>query len=223
MTRPGHRFTLSLVQTPNDMDLVAQMRYRAYRSVHAVRETADARFTDVFDGQPEARTFLAWWGQTPLASTRTLCARGDLGALTSALAFQDVLKRWIPDDAVVVEANRFVVDPHHAELSNGVVWPLFRAHLLRCAVEGADFFVAGVRPEHVPVYRRLMHLEIVGDARVFPGLRTPMYLMMGDCRRDLERIFRKRPYLRCSPEETTLLFGEVSRVHPDHPHARPGL
>ncbi|NTY02432.1 hypothetical protein [Deinococcus sp. JMULE3] len=222
MSLPGHQFSLSRVRTSGEWDIVARMRYRAYRSVQAIPEKADARFTDAFDEQPQAMTVLAHLGEVPVASTRTLCARGDLGGLTSSVAFHDVM-RTIPADAVVVEANRFVADPVQAHLGGGAVWALFRAHLLRCAAVKADFFVAGVRAEHVALYRRLMHLEVVSEARIFPGLRTPMVLMVGDCRRDLERIFLERPHLRPAQVEAERLFGEVSRVYPDHQYARPGL
>ncbi|GGN43372.1 hypothetical protein GCM10010842_30800 [Deinococcus daejeonensis] len=199
------------------------MRYRAYRSIQAIPENATAHFTDAFDKKPSSVTFLAYLGPTPIASTRTLCADGNFGDLTSSMAFHDVLERVVPANAVVVEANRFVVDPLQADLGGGVIWELFRAHLLRCVFEKADYFVAGVRAEHVTLYRRLMHLEVVSEPRVFPGLQTPMFLMVGDCRRDLERIFQERPHLRAAPDEFEHLFGEVSRVHPDHQHTRPGL
>lgn len=211
-------YHLTVAQTPGDRHLVARMRYRAYHAVNAIPACPNELFEDAFDDLPHARTFIAWQGETPVAATRTLCSRQPPAGLTTAGAFADVLERVLPPAATVVEANRFVVDPQHADHARGVVWTLFRANLMRCTHEHADLFVAGIRPEHTSIYRRVLHLDVVSEARRFPGLTCDMHLVVADCRAALPAIYAARPALWTRPEErTALLGGEVTRAHlPPH-------
>lgn len=217
-------FTLSVARTPAELDVAAAIRYRAYRATGALPESASARFLDAFDQAPDARTVLVWHGDRPVAATRTLVSRDAARTdLTAALAFGDVIREVIPPHAVVIEANRFVVDPDVAGMTRRAIWPMIRANLMRCAFEEGDYFVAALRPAHLAFYARVLRLSVASEERVYPGLRTGMHLMTADLHTQVPLIMAEFTALKATHVERAALFGEVSRVHPDHQHTRPGL
>jgi hypothetical protein len=197
---PQDHLELRRVRTAADHDAVYALRYRAYHAAGSLPGNATGRFSDAFDDGDHVITFLVLRGGVPVASTRTLVARdGQMSALTSFAAFAPFMTHY-HSRQVLVEANRFVIDPPH-QSSLDVLYALMKANVLRCELEGADVFVAGIRAEHQAFYRRVLHMRVVSPPFRYPGLTVEMSLMEVDFPVHIPAVRLRSPRLAVTPGE----------------------
>lgn len=197
-------FTLTRVESAQDLDSMYDLRYRAYHASGAIPSNPTQRFRDDFDESAHAMCFLVHLNGVAVASTRTLVARGpNRDALTSHRAFAPYLTPATVQGDIVVEGNRMVIDPGHQSKMLYINHALFKAHSLRCKLENAHAFVAGVRVPHVPFYRRSMCMDVVSPTALYPGLNVPMVLMAVNLSLRISEVYRNTPQMVVSDEEFT--------------------
>jgi hypothetical protein len=184
---------------------VYALRYRAYRSVDAIEESPYERFSDAYDEQPNH----ALWA---------LLENGRLvGSIRSAwYEPQSVwsipeLDTYATDLALVPGAelglysgNRFVVCPDFAKRSDTYAMHLLRFHILLAQTFPA-VVLAAVRGHHVPFYKRVLLLERVSKARLYPGLNCSMYLLACRYHEQIAAVYEKTPSLFPKEHERMLV------------------
>jgi hypothetical protein len=99
--------------------------------------------------------------------------------------------------------NRFVVCPSHAKRDDEYAMHLLRNHIMLAKLSPA-LSLAAVRGHHVPFYKRVLLLSRVSQARIFPGLNYPMYLLACDYQERIAAVYKKTPSLR--PKDSVCLL-----------------
>lgn len=197
MAYPAHSdetIEIRRVRTDEDLDAVFALRYRAYHAAGSIPTNATRRFSDAFDRQAHVVTFLVLRGGHPVASTRTLATRGDhLEKLTVHAAFGAHMTHYQASQ-VVVEANRFVIEPEH-QCSRELLYAIMKANVLRCELEQANVFVAGIRAEHMAFYRRVLRMRVASPPACYPGLSVEMSLMEVNYHQHIAAVRRSYPQL----------------------------
>lgn len=179
---------------------VYALRYRAYLHEGAIDPTPSESFSDHYDRQPNHVLWALFDAGVLVGSIRsTWYDPGSAWSIPERDCYGDCLDRHIPAEARLISGNRFVTEPHRPQQSDRYAMQLLRHHLT-LAAPLSDYGVAAVRANHLRFYRRVLKMERGSEARVCPGLKCAMHLILAETRRTMELIYRDAPCLR-PPQE----------------------
>ncbi len=191
---PG--FAMRRIATREEWDLVRALRFDALRARGEIAEGEDRGYGDRHDAALNASTFLLTRNGRAVASTRSSVSSAKRRwPLPSMEVFARQIEDGVGRDATLVEASLTVVDPASGADSKVALFHLFKAHMLHCAVENADWLVAAVRDSQMGFYRRMFNMEILTGAEVVPGLASPRVVMGLEYRGQAPLLFKRIPLL----------------------------
>jgi len=186
-----------------------KLRHLCYHSNGYIDARKSGEFSDSYDAISLNKTIVIYDREQPVASIRVCCmdlSLSDPAARDLPLAhvFPDELASLLEPDGRVVELNRLVRHPAHAQ-SQGLVFILFRMADFMIRQHDPDFVASCVRSNHVGFYRRL-RFEHVAGPKEYTGLNFMTNFLA--CRRtSYEMVRRIIPVLRISPAAYSLYEG----------------
>ena len=168
------------VLTEGEMEDVFRLRYRAYRTINAIPESEEQRFTDEYDLLANTICFALVRGTKLLGSIRLLTSACGGKNLTAYLAFPDSIQLSFCEYTRIIEANRFVVDPAwETGKEFRCQFYLFKALIAVSLAFDAEYYIGAVRGNHIPFYQRVVFMEPISQPAVYPGLSVQMTLLGG--------------------------------------------
>lgn len=178
-------------------DAVYSLRYQAYRREGAIDELQGERFEDKYDQQPNHVLWALCDQERVVGSIRTTWFDPSEPSLRipEMDGYAEDLPKFVPADVRLVSGNRFVTDPDRKDRDSSYALLLLR-HYMVVAHQKAGFSLAAVRANHLPFYRRVLKLERVSEPKLYPGLKSMMYLTACDFEANIERVYSKTPVLR---------------------------
>ncbi len=188
-------FEMRRVATREDWSDVRSLRFDALRERSEIGTNGEGGYGDDHDAALNATTFLLLRNARAIASTRSSVSSarrrwplpaGDVYAAEIAA---------LGADATVVEASLMVVDPASQMEPKTALFHLFKAHMLQCASENADWLVIAVRDSQIGFYRRMFNMEILSGAESYAGLASPRVLMGLEYRAQAALLFKRMPML----------------------------
>lgn len=209
----AHRgFEMRRVATREDWSDVKSIRFEALRERGEIAESANASFGDDHDAALNTTTFLLARNGRSIGSTRSSVSSAKR---RWALPASDTYASQIASlgaDATVVEASLMVVDPAAAADPKTTLFHLFKAHMLQCASESADWLIVAVRDSQIGFYRRMFNMEILSGAERYPGLASPRVLMGLEYREQAPLLFKRMPMLAVTDadESDFAAFGVIT-------------
>ncbi len=188
-------FEMRRVATREDWADARALRYEALRGRGEIAQNAEAAYGDDHDAAFNTTTFLLsrngrWVGSTR-SSVSSAQRRWPLPASDAYAAEIATLG----SDATLVEASLMVVDPASAIDPKTALFHLFKAHMLQCASENADWLIIAVRDSQIGFYRRMFNMEILSGAESYAGLASPRVLMGLEYRVQAQLLFMRMPML----------------------------
>jgi hypothetical protein len=184
------------ISTREDWESVRTLRFDALRARGEIPGDAEGSHGDGHDAALNAATFLLERNGRPVGSTRSsVSSASRRWPLPAMEVFAREIESTLGPDATVVEASLTVVDPASALDPKIALFHLFKAHMLHCAVENADWLVAAVRDSQMGFYRRMFNMEILTGAEMLPGLASPRVLMGLEYRGQAPLLFKRLPVL----------------------------
>ena len=206
------------VTAPEDWTAVRAMRYRALRARDDVLESPALEYGDPFDSALNTETFLLTHEGRPMASTRTSVASSNRRwPLPGGDAFAEAIGA-LGTDATLVESSLTVVDPLAASDWKAVLFHLFKAHMLECSIESADWLLIAVRESQIGFYRRMFNMEILSGTEPYPGHIAPRVLMGLEYQVQSALLAKRIPLIEVSAEDERdfaqtgcILFGKPRR------------
>ena len=208
-------FEMRRVETREDWSEVKALRFGALRERGEIAESGDAAYGDDHDAAFNTTTFLLSRNGRSIGSTRS--------SVSSAM------RRWplpasntyaneiagLGADATLVEASLMVVDPAASTDPKSALFHLFKAHMLQCASENADWLVVAVRDSQIGFYRRMFNMEILSGAEHYPGLASPRVLMGLEYRAQASLLFKRMPMLAVSAADERAFVTSGAITFPD--------
>ena len=188
-------FEMRRVTTREDWSDVRSLRFDALRERSEIGDNDEAAYGDDYDAALNTTTFLLLRNARAIASTRSSVSSarrrwplpaGDVYAAEIAA---------LGADATVVEASLMVVNPASQMEPKTALFHLFKAHMLQCASENADWLVLAVRDSQIGFYRRMFNMEILSGAEKYAGLAAPRVLMGLEYRAQAPLLFKRMPML----------------------------
>lgn len=198
----NHNYVLNPCETEKEISDAVKLRYTAYRNVGAIDENEKMEFKDKYDLLPNSKTCLVYEEGAAVASIRACVYSKDNNFmhLPGFEVYKEEIEKEIGLDKVIIEANRFVIDPAKVDSKHLFKVP-FRFIILNVLKFNSDYILTAVRPKHVPLYRRFLGLEPISAPKKYPGINVEMIIMAGDCSTLLPLAMEKEEIFRFTKEE----------------------
>lgn len=193
--------------TPEDLEKIVHLRYKAYLKEGAIQKTKEERLYDHFDDVKNTHN-IGLFIDGKLTSALRLHILKDESAYSPAVeTFGEILKPMLADRKVIIDPNRFVADYDIAHAYPELPYLTLRLANLAATKYHADFVTMTVRAEHQAFYRRGFFAKVVCPPRPYPLLSKPISLLLVDYRADKDRIEARHPYWKSNLEERNRLLG----------------
>jgi hypothetical protein len=191
-----HRgFEMRRVATREDWSDVKSLRFEALRERGEIAESPGASYGDDYDAALNTITFLLTRNGRAIGSTRSSVSSAQRRwPLPASHAYATALAE-LGADATLVEASLVVVDAGAVADPKSALFHLFKAHMLQCASENADWLILAVRDSQIGFYRRMFNMEILSGAESYAGLASPRVLMGLEYRAQAALLFKRMPML----------------------------
>jgi hypothetical protein len=188
-------FEMRRVTTREDWSDVRSLRFDALRDRAEIGANGEGGYGDDHDTALNTTTFLLLRNARPIASTRSsVSSSSRRWALPASSAYAAEIAA-LGADATLVEASLMVVDPASQMEPKTALFHLFKAHMLQCAAENADWLIVAVRDSQMGFYRRMFNMEILSGAESYAGLAAPRVLMGLEYRAQAALLFKRMPML----------------------------
>lgn len=198
---PQPEFQMHRATTGEDCRRIAILRYKALRSRADIAENPSESFGDWHDRAFNCQAFLLTHHGRPAGTTRSsVSSASRRWPLPSMECFSKEIGQAVGGDLTILEASLTAVDPAVAE-PRTALFHLFKAHMLRCAAEGADWLIVAVPDTQIGFYRRMFNMRILSGAEQCPGLALPRVLMGLEFREHAALLCKRMPALAATAEE----------------------
>jgi hypothetical protein len=184
---------------------VYALRYRAYIHENAIEPCGTQRFEDKYDSQPNNILWALTENQRVVGSIRTTWFDpASSWSIPEIDGYAEDVKKVIPHGKKILSGNRFVTDPNRIE--RGSSWAIFllRHHML-VAESRAQFALAAVRTNHLQFYSKVLKLDRVSEGRIYPGLKSTMFLTACEFQLHVNQVYELTPKLKPRGYERLLL------------------
>ena len=219
---PARGFEMRRVTTLADWADARAVRYAALLGRSEIAVNEERAFGDAYDTALNALTFVLSRNRRVLGSTRSgVSSASRHWPLPAMEAFEREIRTTIGVDSTIVEASLTVVAPDSPLDPKTALFHLFKAHMVHCAAENADWLLVAVRDTQIGFYRRMFNMEILSGKEKYPGLAAPRVLMGLDYRAQAPLLFKRMPVLAVTDEDErdfatsgVITFGNARRPLP---------
>ncbi|MEA2842136.1 MAG: hypothetical protein QOF41_3466 [Methylobacteriaceae bacterium] len=192
--------------THADIEAFLRLRYEAYVKEGAVLPNDSQKLEDRFDLTGNAWNF-GFYLDGLLVSAIRVHLLADHTHVSPALdAFPEILEPVIAAGKIVVDPNRFVVNPSVAREYPELPFVTVRAAYMGGVHFDADLMTATVRAEHQAFYRRYLSFKLACPPRHYPTLTKPLSLMLLDFKKDASTIAKRLPAFVSSATDRSGLY-----------------
>ena len=214
-------FEMRRVATREDWSDVRALRFEALRERAEIGASDEGGYGDDYDTALNTTTFVLLRNARPVASTRSSVSSAERRwALPAGDAYAAEIAA-LGADSTIVEASLSVVGPASQLEPKNTLFHLFKAHMLQCAAENADWLVVAVRDSQIGFYRRMFNMEILSGAEKYAGLASPRVLMGLEYRVQAALLFKRMPMLAVTDDDErdfaasgVITFSDVRRDSP---------
>jgi hypothetical protein len=217
-------FEMRRVSSRGEWGQARSLRYQALRHRNEIGASDEEAYGDRHDAALNSATFMLTRNARPLGCTRSSVSSANRRWLLPASeAFEREIQSSIGLDSTIVEASLMVVDPASPLEPKNALFHLFKAHMLHCSMENADWLIVAVPDSQIGFYRRMFNMEILSGAEQYAGMSTPRVLMGLEYREQAPLIFKRMPVLAVTEADErdfatagVITFAETRRLPVAH-------
>ena len=197
-----NKYSLDPCETEMELSDAYKLRYVAYRNVNAIDENEDEVFKDKYDLFENSKICTIYEDGGLVASIRACVysVEHNFMHLPAFEVYKEDIEKAIGLDKLIIESNRFVIDPKKVDSKDLFKIP-FRFIMLNALKFKADYVLSAVRAKHVPLYRRFLGMEPISTAKKYPGINVEMIMMAGHCSTLIPIAAEKEEIYRFTDEE----------------------
>lgn len=200
-TQPSRALRLRRAASRYDWSDVRALRFAALAERGDLAPGVEGEFGDEYDSALNTCVFVLSGNGQPIGSTRTCVSSPERRWPVPAVDAYPAAVAALGSEATLVEASLTVIDPRTAMDGKAVQFHLFKAHMLQCALEEADWLLVAVRESQIGFHRRVFNMEILSGAEPYGGLASPRVLMGLDVRTHLALLYKRIPVIAVSADD----------------------
>jgi len=196
------------VETSEDMEDVARVRYKAYKAGSVMYLAEDSHLLiDEVDFDSNAYVFGVYHEERLISTVRLHHVTPDHRVTSSGKVFPDEIKAFLDAGMSLIDPVRLAADPE--------IWsemPAIPYLTLRLATMAADYFDADrvlqmVKPAHAAFYRRVFDGDFVASPKSRQGkFIIDLMLMATRCKDVRSSLYARFPFFMSEPYERRMLF-----------------
>jgi hypothetical protein len=218
-----NRVDYRLIETDEEREAVARLRYAAYLREGAISPNPTKKFSDSYDDSKNARIFGLFVDDELVSSIRIHVASKETPVFPSLSVFRDLLAPELDAGKTIIDPTRFVTDRNVSRLYAGLPHVTLRLCWLASEHFDAEHFIVAVRAEHQAFYKRVFDHRPICGPRPYPLLSKPITLMTVDYQDVAARVHRRYPFFRSTYFERRMLFDGYLPMSQEAVHRRPAL
>lgn len=200
--------------TPESLDELYRLRYKAYKSNDMVPYNESQSIQDDLDDVPNVHQFGVYVDRRLVSTLRIHHVTRETPMSTSVKAFGDVVLPLLDQGQTFVCMSRLAADPELSRDYPQLPYVSMRLAGMACFHFEARYGLSVVREDHAGFYRRIYYSEQIGEARAYPGVFNKVMLFRTDAYGNRERFHARFPFFSSTPDERRQLFETVeASVH----------
>ena len=161
------------------LDRVYSMRYRSYSAEGYIAENSSLKFIDEYDNKPNSVCFLAYQKTKAIGSMRACVYDPSKENLIPVMeVFENEIRDNIGYDNILVEMNKFVIDPTFQRKGGMHARLMLMGSVLNESIsQNAKAVLVAVRPEHTRFYQ-IFGGKVISGIKSYPHLSFKTVLMV---------------------------------------------
>lgn len=194
------------VETNEDMEDVARIRYRAYKLAN-ILTLSGAKLIDAVDFDKNAYVFGVYFEERLISTVRIHHVTPDHRVSTTREMYPQEIDAFLDSGMTLIDPVRFAADP---DIIGEM--PALPYLTLRIASMAADYFDADrvlqlVSPQHAPFYKRVFSADTVVPVQNGVGkYNIPLTLMATRTREVRSALYERFPFFVSEPYERRMMF-----------------
>lgn len=194
------------VETHEDMEEVARIRYRAYKLAN-ILTLSGAKLIDDVDFDDHAYVFGVYYDERLISTVRIHHVTPDHRVSTTREMYATEIDKFLDAGMTLIDPVRFAADP---DIIGEM--PALPYLTLRIASMAADYFDADrvlqlVSPQHAPFYRRVFYADTVVPSQKNVGKYNIELTLMATRTRDVRvGLYKRFPFFVSEPYERRMMF-----------------
>ena len=194
------------VETHEDMEEVARIRYRAYKLANILTLNG-AKLIDDVDFDDHAYIFGVYYDERLISTVRIHHVTPDHRVSSTREMYTTEIDKFLDAGMTLIDPVRFAADPDViGEM------PALPYLTLRIASMAADYFDADrvlqlVSPQHAPFYRRVFYADTVVPSQKNVGKYNIELTLMATRTREVRAgLYKRFPFFVSEPYERRMMF-----------------
>jgi hypothetical protein len=194
------------VETHEDMEEVARIRYRAYKLAN-ILTLSGAKLIDDVDFDDHAYIFGVYYDERLISTVRIHHVTPDHRVSTTREMYPNEIDKFLDAGMTLIDPVRFAADP---DIIGEM--PALPYLTLRIASMAADYFNADrvlqlVSPQHAPFYRRVFYADTVVPSQKNVGKYNIELTLMATRTNDVRvGLYKRFPFFVSEPFERRMMF-----------------
>jgi hypothetical protein len=174
-----HNDYYSVIAKGPMLDRVYSMRYRSYSAEGYIAENSSLKFIDEYDNKPNSVCFLAYQKTKAIGSMRACVYDPSKESLIPVMeVFENEIRDNIGYDNILVEMNKFVIDPTFQRKGGMHARLMLMGSVLNESISrNAKAVLVAVRPEHTRFYQ-IFGGKVISGIKSYPHLSFKTVLMV---------------------------------------------
>lgn len=196
--------------TPEELEEIYRLRYRAYLREGEIDPIASGRFTDDYDKLDNCWIFGIYADDQLVSSIRLHVISKQRRRGPALDVFPDVVSPLIESGRVIVDPTRFVSDPEANRRYPELAFITMRVPCMACLCFDADYCFATVRAEHRPFYQRIFQAKALCEPRPYPTLKHPICVMQIEVERMRNLLMSRHSTFQSSIADWRMVFDNAA-------------
>lgn len=195
------------VETGEDMEDVARIRYKAYKAGAVMHLDEQAVLIDEVDFDSHAYVFGIYYEERLISTVRLHHVTPEHRVTSSGKVFPDEINAFLDAGMSLIDPVRLAADPE--------IWsemPAIPYLTLRIATMATDYFqtdrcVQMVKPAHSAFYKRVFDADFVASPKSNQGkFIIDLMLLATNVKETLPSLYKRFPFFKSEPYERRMMF-----------------
>ncbi|MCA1405969.1 hypothetical protein I6F26_20190 [Ensifer sp. IC3342] len=201
------------VETGEDMEDIARLRFKAYKAVNLMELTGSTLIDDL-DFDSHAYVFGIYLDENLVSTVRVHHVTPDHRASTSGIIFGPEIDTFLDAGMVLIDPGRLAVDPEViGDEMRALPYLTLRPVAMACEYFSADRCLTACRPRHTAFYKRIFASETVVACRENLGVyNADGALLVARVRGQRPSILDRYPIFDSEPFERRMMFADRNEV-----------
>ncbi|WP_244598313.1 N-acyl amino acid synthase FeeM domain-containing protein [Pseudohoeflea suaedae] len=199
------------VESSEDLEAVARVRYKAYDPIGMAPKTGSVLIDDA-DFAPNAHVIGIYYEENLVSTIRIhhVTQRHPTGMATTY--FKDVMDPLLDAGRTFIDPVRFAADPEILRQLPGIPYLTLRVATMATDFFGADYCLSVVKPNHKAFYQRVFNSKPLIEPRHIMPYDITVGLYGSDAHKELQGIYRRFPFFNSEAFERRMMFAPASEM-----------